>query len=112
LLNADVIGSTHKPDEVIEQFIFSNKSIAETDIPLVRDWQSALSVYDAEMKVPVIFTPNSMYYPTSLTKKSLRTRNSAIMSDYQVEAGRGDHWCCAFARNAAFVECRRHWFYS
>jgi hypothetical protein len=21
-------------------------------------------------------------------------------------------WCCTLARNAAFVECRRHWFYS
>jgi hypothetical protein len=69
LLNAGVIGSTHKPDEVIEELISSNKSVTETDIPLVRDWPSALSVYDVEMKVSVIFTPNAVYYPTALTKE-------------------------------------------
>jgi hypothetical protein len=69
LLNAGVIGSTHKPDEVIEELFSSNESVAEPDIPLVRDWPSALIVYDVEMKVPVIFTPNAMYYPTSLTKE-------------------------------------------
>jgi hypothetical protein len=37
LLNAGVIGSTHKPDEVIEELISSNDSVAETDIPVVRD---------------------------------------------------------------------------
>jgi hypothetical protein len=25
------------------------------------------------------------------------------MSDYQAEAGRGDNWCCAFARNAGVI---------
>ena len=78
LLNAGVIGSTHKPDEVIEELISSNESVAETDIPLVRDWPSALSVYDVEMKVPVIFTPNAMYYPTSLTKE---LENQKLSSD-------------------------------
>jgi len=69
LLNAGVIGSTHKPDQAIEELIYSNQSVVETDIPLVRDWPSALSVYDVEMKVPVTFTSNAMYYPTSLTKE-------------------------------------------
>ena len=42
LLNAGVIGSTRKPEDVIEQLISSTKSLAESEVPLVRDWAYTL----------------------------------------------------------------------